>query len=293
MSSEPSGLALVPSLLRRRAQVSTPTAITAPVRSPRALRRVGVVAAQAVLPVLLLVLWDQSARRGWVSDLILPAPALVWESFRTLWEDGTILTNLAVSSGRVARGFAIGAGIGLGLGTLLGLSSTARAYLRPTLLGVYQVNVLAWIPLFIFLVGIDEGLKVTVVAFSTVLPVTVNTIQGVSGVPARWLELARVYQLKPSELVWRVAVPAALPSLFTGLRTGLAAAWMSLVMVELIASSEGVGFMVVWGRQLFQLDIVMVAIVLIGLVGLALDLGLHVLERRLRAWHFDAVQEAA
>lgn len=291
MSSEPSVFALLPGLVRRRARVVSTEApasrsLASSLARWRLPGRAVLSLAPGVLPVLLLFLWSLSVRRGWVSELILPAPSLVWDSFKALWEDGTIQNNIAVSSGRVAKGFFFGSSLGLLLGTWLGLSAKARAYFQPTFVGLYQVNLLAWIPLFILLVGIDEGLKVTAVAWATLLPVTVNTLKGVRGISPHWLELARVFHLNRSQVLYRVAVPAALPSIFTGLRTGLAAAWTSLVLVELIASSEGIGYMVVWGRQLFQLDIVTVAIVLIGLIGLSLDLGLRLLERRLRAWHF-------
>lgn len=251
-------------------------------------RWLGALLAGAALPIALLSLWHLSAKHGWVSELVLPQPSLVWSSFRDLWNEGAIHNHVSVSSGRVAKGFLIGATGGLALGTLLGLSTIARAYILPSLTALFQVNVLAWVPFFILLVGIDEGLKVTVVAWATFLPVTVNALKGVEAIPGRWLELARVYQLRPWEVVLRVAAPAALPTLFTGLRTGLAAAWASLVMVELIASSEGVGYLVVWGRQLFQLDIVMAAIVLIGALGLGLDLALRRLERRIRGAHLES-----
>jgi len=253
------------------------------------LARAGTIVAAAIFPVTLVALWQLVAEREWVSPLILPPPALVAQTLRELWGDGTIQTNLAVSAARVARGFGTGAAAGLVLGTALGLSRTFRAYVEPTVLAVYQVNVMAWIPLLILVVGIDEPLKTAAIAYATVLPVTLNTANGIAGIPGKWFELARVHQLRRHEVVWKIAVPAALPSLFTGLRSGLAAAWMSLVVVELVASSEGVGFMVVWGRQLFQLDVVLAAIVVIGTVGLALDLVLSAAERRLRVWHRAAL----
>ncbi|WP_248360013.1 ABC transporter permease [Anaeromyxobacter oryzae] len=243
------------------------------------------VGAAAVVPAMLLGLWQLSADREWVSTLVLPPPAVVLETFRGLWADGTILANLHVSAVRVAKGFAIGTASGLLVGGTLGLSTTFRAYVRPTFMSMYQVNVLAWIPLLILVFGIDEPLKTAVITWSTALPVTINTMQGIAGIPCKWFELARVSQLGRGEVVSRIVIPAALPSLFTGVRSGLGAAWMSLVVVELVASSEGVGFMVVWGRQLFQLDVVLAAIVVIGLVGLSLDLVLSGLERRLRRWH--------
>jgi sulfonate transport system permease protein len=253
------------------------------------LARAGTILAAAVLPATLLALWQLASAREWVSPLILPPPAVVWQTLTDLWGDGTLQANLAVSAVRVAKGFAIGAAAGLALGTVLGLSPTFRAYVQPTLLAVYQVNVMAWIPLLILIFGIDEPLKTAAITYSAALPVTLNTARGIAGIPAGWLELARVHRLPRHEVVSKIAVPAALPSLFTGLRSGLGAAWMSLVVVELVASSEGIGFMVVWGRQLFQLDVVLAAIVVIGVVGLALDLALSAAERRLRRWHRAAL----
>ncbi len=253
-----------------------------------AVARAGTVLAAAILPATLLALWQLVADREWVSPLILPPPAVVWQTLRELWGDGTILSNLSVSAVRVAKGFGIGAAIGLALGAAFGLSSSFRSYVQPTVFAVYQVNVMAWIPLLILLFGIDEPLKTAAITYSAALPVTVNTAKGIAGIPAKWFELARVHQLRRHEVIWKIAIPAALPSLFTGLRGGLGAAWMSLVVVELVASSEGVGFMVVWGRQLFQLDVVIAAIVVIGVVGLALDLVLSAAERRLRLWQRDA-----
>lgn len=253
-----------------------------------ALSRPGTVVTATVLPATLLALWHAAAERAWVSPLILPPPALVLRTLRELWGDGTIQANLAVSAARVARGFGLGATAGLALGTALGLSRTFRAYVEPTVLAVTQVNVVSWIPLLILVVGIDEPLKTAAIAYASVLPITLNTAKGIAGIPGGWLELARVHQLRRHEVLWKVAVPAALPSIFTGLRSGLAAAWMSLVVVELVASSEGVGFMVVWGRQLFQLDVVMAAIVVVAAVGLALDVVLRAGERRLRVRHGGA-----
>jgi sulfonate transport system permease protein len=274
-----------PAAPRRPGPVARALGVASRAVAPRAIS----VLAAALVPALLIGLWQLSAERAWVSTLVLPAPGDVLATFRELWADGTILANLEVSAGRVARGFVLGAGGGLVAGAALGLSPAVRAYVRPTFMALYQVNVLAWIPLLILVFGIDEPLKTAVIAWSSALPVIVNTMQGIAGIPPRWFELARVSQLGRGAVLRRIVIPAALPSLFTGLRSGLGAAWMSLVVVELVASSEGVGFMVVWGRQLFQLDVVLAAIVVIGLVGLALDLVLSGLERRLRGWHRAAL----
>ena len=237
-----------------------------------------------ILPLLLLLLWSQCAAHEWVSPLVLPPPSVVWESFCSLYRDGTIKQNLLVSAWRIAKGFAVGGTAGLLIGIALGASASARSYFKPTFIAISQVNVLGWIPLFILVFGIDEGLKVAIIAWSSALPVAITTMQGIADIPNKWFELARVQELRRGQVATWIILPATIPALFTGLRAGLGAAWISLIVVELVASSEGIGFMVVWGRQLFQLDIVMVAIVIIGAIGLALDLILRGIERRLNRW---------
>jgi len=279
---------------RTRVKVTRPEANQArhSFRIPVALRsRLSIIGSKALIvlagasfPALVLWLWHLSAKRAWVSPLVLPPPSLVLQSFRETWADGTIRTNLTVSGIRVAKGFSAGAGIGLMLGVFLGLSKFFRTYVQPTFQGLAQVNLLAWVPLLILVFGIDEPLKIAAITWATLLPITIITAQGIAGIPTKWFELAHIYELTRLQVLWHVAIPAALPTLFTAIRSGLGAAWASLVVVELIASSEGIGFMVVWGRQLFQLDLVLVAIVLIGAVGLTLDLVLKGIELRLRRW---------
>jgi sulfonate transport system permease protein len=107
-------------------------------------------------------------------------------------------------------------------------------------------------------------------------------------VPPAYVEVARAFEFSRAQLLRRVILPACVPALFVGLRSALTQSWLSLVTVELLASSEGLGFMIVWGRQLFQLDLVLCAIVMVGLVGLALDKALELLEARLLVWRPQA-----
>jgi len=258
-----------------------------PIIPPRLLtlgKKVGAVLAGLVVPTLLLLLWRTAFAREWVSPLILPAPSMVWATFRELYGDGTIKRDLVVSAFRILKGFGVGAAVGIVIGSALGASKSARAYFNPTFFALSQINVIAWIPLFILVFGIDEGLKVAIIAWSSSLPVALTVMKGVADIPNKWFELARVQELNRYETLRRVTLPATIPIVFTGLRAGLGAAWISLIVVELIASSEGVGFLVVWGRQLFQMDVVIVAIVIIGTIGLVLDVSLRAVERRLQRW---------
>jgi sulfonate transport system permease protein len=246
--------------------------------------RIGKVLIALIVPLSVLGLWQLSSEREWLSAQILPPPALVWSTLVDLWQSGDLTLNLKISMQRVAYGFAAGAVLGLILGGAMGLSRTIEAYLYPTFKGLSQVPVLGWIPLLIMLVGIGEAMKILVIAKAALVPVTINTQQGIRNIPQQFTEVARVYRFNTFQLLARVVIPAATPSLFNGLRYGLTNAWLALVTVELLASSEGIGFLMVWGRQLFQLDLVLATVVVIGIVGLVIDQSLQWLEAHLLRW---------
>ena len=237
-----------------------------------------------LLPFALICLWALASARAWIAPQILPAPGVVATTLFEQLSSGELLGHLLISLGRVASGFAVGAGIGLALGAVMGLSQRVEAYLGPLFLAFSQVPVLGWVPLAMMLLGIGESLKVALIATSALVPVALNTLHGIRAVPRAYLDVARAFRFTRLQLLRRVVLPGAVPSIFVGVRYGLSQAWLSLVTVELLASSEGLGFMLVWGRQLFQLDLVLSAIVVIGLVGLVLDKGLAELEARLLRW---------
>jgi sulfonate transport system permease protein len=236
------------------------------------------------LPVALLIVWSVACKHDWVPPQLLPAPDMVRDTFVDEVRSGDLWANVRVSLERVLVGFAAGSGAGLVLGTAMGLSRRLEDYVYPLFNALSQVPVLAWVPLAMLFLGIGESLKFVFIAFAALLPVAVNTLRGFRGVPKTYMDVGATFQFTRRQYLWRVVLPAAVPSIFVGLRTGLTQAWLSLVTVELLASSEGLGFLVVWGRQLFQLDLVLVAIVAIGVVGLILDKGLAVIESRFLRW---------
>jgi sulfonate transport system permease protein len=237
-----------------------------------------------VLPVALLIVWSVACKHDWVPPQLLPAPDMVRDTFVDEVRSGDLWANVRVSLERVLVGFAAGSGAGLVLGTAMGLSRRLEDYVYPLFNALSQVPVLAWVPLAMLFLGIGESLKFVFIAFAALLPVAVNTLRGFRGVPKTYMDVGATFQFTRRQYLWRVVLPAAVPSIFVGLRTGLTQAWLSLVTVELLASSEGLGFLVVWGRQLFQLDLVLVAIVAIGVVGLVLDKGLAIIESRFLRW---------
>jgi sulfonate transport system permease protein len=246
-------------------------------RPPRAL--IGL-----LVPLGAALLWTVAARREWVPPQILPAPDEVWSAFSDLWTSGDMQHDTAISLLRVIEGSTIGVTAGLMLGTSLGLSRGMEAYVRPLFSALAQIPALGWLPLMMLLVGIGEPLKVVIIAIAATVPVTFNTMNGIRAVPLGYFEIGRVFCYGRWQLLRGIVLPAALPPIFVGVRYGITHAWLALVAVELLASSEGLGYLLVWGRQLFQLDVVIASMAVIGLIGFALDRALAMIEQRLQRW---------
>ncbi|WP_242675304.1 ABC transporter permease [Phytopseudomonas dryadis] len=243
-----------------------------------------------LLPLGLFLLWYLASRFGWMSEQILPTPALVGQTLLELGRDELWL-NLGISLQRLAFGLLGGVTAGVLLGTLLGASPRAERLIYPTFAALAQVPTLAWIPLFMLLLGIGEALKLVVLIKAVVVPITVHTLVGVRDAQPRLREAAAVLRLPWHLRITRLVIPAALPSFMAGLRLALATGWSSLLAVELLASSEGIGYLMVWGRQLFMLDIVFVCILVIGLFGIVFDRGVQWLDQRLVYWPHPATAE--
>lgn len=247
-------------------------------------RLAGITLASLILPALLFGLWWLTAERGWIAEQILPAPAYVWESFQIVRESGELLEHIGHSTARVGWSLLLGGGAGLILGFGMGLSSTLRAYVLPTFRAMAQVPVLGWIPLLIIFVGIEEPLKIWAISLSVIVPVTLTTLDGIANIQTSLLEVGRVYRFSPLQILHRIVLPATVPSLFTGLRQGVMQAWLTVIFVELLSSSEGLGFFMSYSRSIGQIDLVIVSMFAIGAVGIVIELSLRLLESRLQTW---------
>lgn len=232
------------------------------------------------LPVAVLCLWYVATLKVWLPEQILPAPQLVWSSTLELWHSAELQFHFWISAKRILWSVLLGASLGLGLGIWFVCSERAKRWAYPSIQLLAQFPMIAWIPLLMIFLGIDEALKIVAISLAVVSPVLIATFKGIEQVPERLLDVARVYQFSRLQTLSQVILPASLPALISGLRQGIMQAWLALVFVELLASSEGIGFLMVWGRQLMQMDLVFIGIILIGLTGYALDS----LLARLEAW---------
>jgi sulfonate transport system permease protein len=259
-------------------------------RNPR-LRALAWRLAPWVLPALLLALWAAGSERGWIAPQILPPPGRVLDTLADLAKSGDLASNTLISLQRVLLGFGAGTLLGFALGAALGLSRTVEAYVLPSFNALVQIPVLGWLPFLLLLVGVGEPLKYILIAHAALVPVTLSTLQGFRQTPAALDEVARVFEYSGWQRIVYLVLPAAVPTLATGVRLAFTKAWLALVVVELVASSEGLGYLIVYGRQLFQLDLVMASVVVVGAIGYAMNRLLDALEARLRRGQPSAFRE--
>ncbi|PWU27553.1 ABC transporter permease [Pseudomonas sp. RW407] len=247
-----------------------------------------------VLPLLLCAALEIAVRAGWLAENQMPAPSSV---ALTLWQlaHGELWQHIGASLARVASGFAIGSFAALVIGTWVGLSRRAEAYLEPSFQALRAIPSLAWVPLLLLWLGIDETPKVVLIALGAFFPVYLALVAGVRGVDRKWVELGRLYHLSSFALARRILLPAALPSLFTGLRGALSLSWMFLVAAELIAATRGLGYLLSDGRETSRPDIVIAAILVLAVLGKLSDGLLKAVERRALAWRdsFEDLEERA
>jgi sulfonate transport system permease protein len=223
-----------------------------------------------LLPVTALGATEIAVRSGAIPSHLLPAPTQILDTLADLGAHG-LLGHIGASTLRVAAGFGIGALLAVLLGAAVGLSRRA-------------VPSLAWVPLLLLWLGIDEAPKLVLIAIGAFFPVYMGVASGIRGVDRKLIEVARLYRLSNLALTRRVLLPAALPSILTGLRNGLSLAWMFMVAAELIAASRGLGYLLSDGRETSRADIVLAAIALLAILGKISDGLMAAIEHRCLAW---------
>lgn len=232
----------------------------------------------------ILLLWQVVTAAGLFPPQVLVSPAAVVRAFLQTLDGGELATHLADSLTRLLTGYAIGAVLGLAFGSAMAVSRLFDTAFGPLFQALRQVPVLAFLPMLVLLLGIEEQFKITVVALACFFPVALAACDGVRDVPRRHFEVARLYRVPLPVFVWRILLPAALPAILTGLRLGLTRAWLVLVACELLAADSGIGQMMEMGRQMFRIDVVLVGVFVSGLVGFILDRSVKLIEKRATRW---------
>jgi ABC-type nitrate/sulfonate/bicarbonate transport system permease component len=202
---------------------------------------------------------------------ILPPIQAIGATLAGLAADGTWGTHLLASLGRVVAGLGLGVAVGMGAGLAMGWWEAVDHYLDPLYNLVRPVPPLAFVTLFILWFGIGEWSKILLIAYGVAMTTLVPTYQGVRDVPVVYLRAARVLGVRPWLLFHRVILPAALPRILAGLRLGLMAAWGIIVAAELIASTSGLGYLIVFAQTQYDTALVMVGIVSLAATGFVMD----------------------
>jgi NitT/TauT family transport system permease protein len=245
--------------------------------------------ALAIPAVLALVWHGLTAGRPYS---LIPPPAEVWTALVDLAVGGinddafsaTLLTHLGASLSRVYGGFALAVLFALPLGLLIGRVPLMRQLLDPTFQILRPVPVTAWLPLAMILFGLGPRSAYFLVFLGAFYPILVNTIFGVRSVEPRLFEAASMLGCRGSAQFARVVLPAALPSIFTGLRLGLGFAWVVIVVGEMTGVQTGLGAIIMEARQLSRTEIVICGMIVIGVAGFLSDRIVMAIGRRLLAW---------
>ncbi len=265
--------------------VSPPDRAVAAARRPERAVDWRRLAGGALLPLALLGLWQLTTSLGLFSISQLPPPAMVFSAGVELADRGLLAQYVAVSTQRVLVGFAVGATLGLLLGAVTGLARSWDTLLGSTLGAIRAVPSLAWVPILILWLKIGEESKLTLIAIGAFFPVFTTVSGALRHVDRHLVEAARAFGLHGPRLFVNVQLPAALPSVISGLRLALAQAWLFLVAAELIASSMGLGFLLVDSQNNGRVDRILLAIVLLAVLGKTTDAILGIFERwAVRRW---------
>lgn len=235
-------------------------------------------------PLLLVLLWQSASTFGLIDPVTLPSPEVVLQTFLTMLDDGRLMPSLLVSGARSGVALVGGTIAGVALALLSGLTRWGEAIIDGPIQIKRAVPTLAMIPLFIIWLGIGETTKVTILLISVMLPIYINTHAGLRGLDQRYIELAEILRLSRSDFIFRVALPAALPSFFTGLRLAVTQSFTSLVVVEQINADSGIGYLMTRARANGQTDIILMGLVIYALFGLVVDGLVRWIERVCLSW---------
>ena len=245
-----------------------------------------------VIPGALLVLWWASVWLGWSHSPLLVAPGKVWQTGVDQVLGGQLFAALAASLWRDLAGFAIGTSAGLAVGALLGASRLAETLIAPSFHTVKQISLFAWIPLLSVWFGLGDAAKVAFLSLAAFFPVVLNTFEGIRSVPPELLEVGQVLKFTRAQRWRKLILPAASPSIFAGIHLGLIYAWLATLGAEyLLVSGQGIGNLMIDGREQFRMDEVLLGVLVVGLVGFTLNWIAGRIEARALAWRGRSVAQ--
>lgn len=238
-----------------------------------------------IIPVTTILVWHVLTTTGIIPPNVLPKPLQVFNTFIVLLKNGELITNIGVSAKRALSGFALGGGIGFLLGLLNGFSRTAEKLADSSIQMIRNIPLFAIIPLVIIWFGIEESAKLLLVALGVFFPVYLNTFHGIRSIDPGLIEMGKVYGLKRFPLYRHIVLPGALPSILVGVRYALGIMWLTLIVAETVAAKSGIGYMANSAREFFQLDVIVLSILIYAMLGKLSDSIAKLLEKWWLQWN--------
>lgn len=247
-------------------------------------QRAGRVARGTVGVVLLALIWEIAPRLGIVDRHFVPPLSEVLDVWWELVRSGELWTHLRASLLRSGAGFGLAVVIAIPLGAAVAWYSLLRDVATPVLEIFRNTAALALLPVFVLILGIGETSKIAIVLFACFFPILLNTISGVASVDPQLLRTARVLGLSPVATFRKVVFPAAVPTIFTGIRISGAAAILVLIAAEMIGATAGLGYLINYSQMNFLIPQMYAGIITTSALGLAINYGLVAIERRFSRW---------
>lgn len=241
----------------------------------------------AVSIVLLLALWMFASGRN---PELVPAPAMVIRRMLLLFQKPisghNLLGHILVSLRRVLIALLFSTTIGILLGIAIGWNRIAKKTLGTLFELVRPIPPIAWLPIIVMWYGVGEMPKIVMVFIGTLMPIVINTYTGIRLVDQSLLDVADTFQANERQMLTEIAIPSALPSIMAGIRNAIGVGWMVVLAAEMIGAKEGVGFLITRGMEFFDVPLIMVGMVAIGVVGALLSAGIEWIERRMCPWAY-------
>lgn len=245
---------------------------------------------QSIVILLLLTLWEIAPRTGLVDPTFFPPFSKVAESWWGLVISGDLYAHFQASILRSLFGFGLAILVSIPLGLIIGWYPLASELLNPVLEVFRNTAALALLPVFILLLGIGETSKVSIVFFACTFPILLNTINAVRNVDALLIKAAKSMALPSYKLFYKVILPASIPTIFTGIRMAGSSSILVLIAAEMVGAKEGLGYLINYSQQNFQIPQMYAGIITISLLGVAINYLLVSLERKFSSWKTNSNQ---
>ncbi len=230
-----------------------------------------------------LVIW-QVASTSLAKPVQFPTPGDVVDDALAALGSGELWTHITASLSRIAVGYSLAVVVAIPLGTLMGLSRHTNAAFDPIIEILRPISAVAWVPILLVTIGVGGGLYYAVTFYGSFFPILINTASGVRSADRTHLQAAQTLGATPLMTVREAVLPGAYPAILTGMRVGMGTGWVSIVAAELIGASTGLGYMISWNQKIFNSGAVVTGMITIGIIGLVINYGMLLLQRRLTHW---------